>query len=65
MELVERRRSKITRRCSTCGRFIKSGSLYLRYRERVGRVWSREALAECSTCATKYGRAGLLEEKEK
>lgn len=53
--------------CDVHGGWIKSGSVYLRHtappRVNEGQPWGT-ATKECSTCATMFGRAGLLEKKE-
>jgi hypothetical protein len=66
-QLTTRRVAVKVHRCSMCPAFIRSGSTYLRHTSPAryndtGRWGS--ALLECSMCATRHGRAGLLEEKE-
>jgi hypothetical protein len=65
--MITRRRAVKPYVCTYgCGSWIKSGSVYLRHaiplREK-GRRGIAESLRECGTCATKAGRAGLLEKK--
>jgi len=68
MTLYTRRRAVQVHRCSFCAGFIKSGAVYLRVtfppRENGGTSWGG-AEKECGTCATRFGRAGLLEKKER
>jgi hypothetical protein len=67
--MISRRRAKkpyVATYC--CGGWIKSGSVYLRHaiKEKVSPgCHSYEVLRECSGCATRGGRAGLLETPEK
>lgn len=59
--LTSRRKASVAYRCGVCGGMIKSGSLYLRHFDTVDKTTVRE----CSRDATMFGRAGLLEQKEK
>jgi hypothetical protein len=63
--MITRRKAKKPHVCTYgCGRWIKSGSIYLRHAvRREGSRTALDSLAECSMCATAHGRAGLLEVK--
>lgn len=62
--MITRREARKPHVCTyNCGGWIKSGSVYLRHAvRRTGRS-GLDSLNECGTCATKGGRAGLLEAK--
>lgn len=65
--MISRRQARKPYVCTyTCGRFIKSGAVYLRHSDKIGSRrdgWTWEITRECSQCATDHGRAGLLEVK--
>jgi len=63
--MITRRKAKKPHVCSyNCGGWIKSGSVYLRHAvRRAGSPTALASINECGQCATKSGRAGLLEEK--
>lgn len=64
--ITTRRRAVKAHLCDVHGGWIKSGSLYLRHSgppEDGQSGW--EVTKECGGCATMFGRAGLLEDKEK
>ena len=60
--MITRRKAAKPHVCTYgCGRWIKSGSVYLRHAVVEGKTLV--TLNECSMCATGNGRAGLLEKK--
>lgn len=65
--LTTRRTAVKPHRCATCSRFVKSGSVYLRHTTpaRLSETGTWQVHLECGQCATMFGRAGLLEIKEK
>lgn len=65
--LTTRRIAVKAHRCDTCPGTIKSGSVYLRHATpaRVSEQGTWTVHNECGQCATMFGRAGLLEKKEK
>lgn len=65
--MISRRQARKPYICTySCGKWIRSGSVYLRHtiKEKVSPGCYRyDVLRECSGCATAHGRAGLLEQK--
>ena len=60
--MITRRKAAKPHVCTyRCGRWIKSGSVYLRHA--VVERGTLVTLRECGQCATEGGRAGLLERK--
>lgn len=58
------RKARRSRSCGSCQRRIEAGSYYVEHVcspawEFSGGVWCR--MAECSECATRYGRGPLIE----
>lgn len=71
--MITRRQARKPYICTySCGRWIKSGAMYLRHAVKTKNqavpgtgtsCVKFETLRECSQCATGAGRAGLLEKK--
>lgn len=62
--MINRRKANKPHVCTySCGSFIKSRAIYLKHAVRDPGTKKLRTLNECSTCATRNGRAGLLEKR--
>lgn len=62
--MISRRKANKPHVCTySCGSFIKSRAIYLKHAVHDAETKKLHTLKECSQCATRNGRAGLLEKR--